>query len=157
MREEFPWRIVEPWFWTWARWQLGPGEFRARGAANAAFRPARALKQIPRWAWDKFRVASGAKSVRRQAFAITLQGQLTVPHGKRVTSSAQAARRTMTACRKGPSGWIKLGQARLSADGRFSLSTRLAGTPKRITVRAVAQLGNARIVSPVRQVVTGRS
>lgn len=145
------------WFWTWGRWQLGHGEYRARGTANTAFRPARAPKQIPRWAWDKLRVASGAKPVGRQAFAITLQGRLTVPQGKRVTSSARTARRTVTAYRRGPHGWIKLGQARLSKHGRFRLSTRIAGTPRLITVRAVAQLGSSRVVSPVRQVLTGRS
>jgi len=41
------------WYWTWLRWFLGEGEFKAFGARSAAHRPEAAPEKIPAWAWVK--------------------------------------------------------------------------------------------------------
>lgn len=50
------WPIPIPkWFWSWARWRLGHGEFKPFGPANPAVRPKDAPAKIPQWAWDRLK------------------------------------------------------------------------------------------------------
>jgi hypothetical protein len=40
LTEPSPWpRPIPPWFWTWARWRLGEGEFKQWGPAHPDYRP----------------------------------------------------------------------------------------------------------------------
>ncbi len=47
--------VTPVWFWTWARWRLGRGEFRTAGPGRA-HRPRSAPSQIPPWAWRRLAV-----------------------------------------------------------------------------------------------------
>jgi len=42
-----------PWFWEWAAWRLGVGEFKPFGSAEPARRPPDAPAQVPDWAWKR--------------------------------------------------------------------------------------------------------
>ena len=42
------------WFWQWAEWRLGEGEFKSFGPAAEKHRPADAPRPIPDWAWKRF-------------------------------------------------------------------------------------------------------
>ncbi len=47
------------WYWHWVEWRLGEGYAKGHGR-QAHFRPSRAPRQIPRWAWQRlhlFRLA----------------------------------------------------------------------------------------------------
>lgn len=55
------WPVPLPkWFWTWARWYLGRGEFKPFGPRNPAHRPPDAPAKIPQWAWDRLKVLVGS-------------------------------------------------------------------------------------------------
>ncbi len=59
---EVSWPVPLPrWFWVWARWRLGRGEFKRYGPANRARRPKIAPRIIPAWAWDRLRVLLGRR------------------------------------------------------------------------------------------------
>jgi hypothetical protein len=65
------WPVPVPqWFWTWARWRLGVGEFKAYGPANSAFRPglpvpAPGVSWAPGgkhyWAWKRLKALVDAQ------------------------------------------------------------------------------------------------
>jgi peptidoglycan hydrolase-like protein with peptidoglycan-binding domain len=44
---------VPRWFWAWARWFLGRGEFGPLGPRHAPTRPAEAPRYVPEWAWRR--------------------------------------------------------------------------------------------------------
>lgn len=47
------WPVPIPkWYWAWARWILGEGEFASAGPKNGP-RPKNAPATIPGWAWDR--------------------------------------------------------------------------------------------------------
>jgi hypothetical protein len=46
---EWP-RPLPAWFWEWARWRLGEGEFKQHGPVKGP-RPSAAPRLIPPWAW----------------------------------------------------------------------------------------------------------
>jgi hypothetical protein len=57
-----PWPVpLPPWWWLWARWFLGEGEFKQVGPRHAPSRPTRrrpgditmAPAKIPEWAWAR--------------------------------------------------------------------------------------------------------
>jgi len=49
-----PWPVPIPsWFWEWARWYLGRGEFRDTPFRSRATRPDSAPLPIPDWAWRR--------------------------------------------------------------------------------------------------------
>jgi hypothetical protein len=52
--EDWPLPLPQ-WFWVWARWRLGRGEFARYGPASAAHRPTVAPMLIPAWAWARLR------------------------------------------------------------------------------------------------------
>lgn len=49
---------IPDWFWTWARWYLGRGEFKGR-AREPKLRPNDAPTKIPFWAWARLAVLVG--------------------------------------------------------------------------------------------------
>jgi hypothetical protein len=60
---EADWPVPVPdWFWSWARWYLGRGEF-AEGPRREATRPAAAPRHVPGWAWRRLAVMAGAERV----------------------------------------------------------------------------------------------
>lgn len=49
------WPVPLPdWFWIWARWRLGEGEFKGK-ARGASERPSEAPTRIPPWAFDRLK------------------------------------------------------------------------------------------------------
>jgi hypothetical protein len=55
-----PWPVPLPkWFWAWARWRLGRGEFARYGPADPRHRPRAAPLPIPSWAWARLRAVLG--------------------------------------------------------------------------------------------------
>lgn len=51
------WPLPIPgWFWAWARWRLGRGEFKPFGPANPSVRPPEAPRTIPGWAWQRLKL-----------------------------------------------------------------------------------------------------
>lgn len=44
------------WFWVWARWRLGRGEFAEYGPANQNVRPPNVPIKIPSWAWERLKL-----------------------------------------------------------------------------------------------------
>lgn len=51
------------WYWAWARWRLGHGEFKSLGPMSRSRRPAAAPKRIPRWAWVRVQAQARAAAV----------------------------------------------------------------------------------------------
>lgn len=48
-----PWpRPLPKWWWKWARWALGEGEYKQHGPRKGP-RPAGAPERIPEWAWKR--------------------------------------------------------------------------------------------------------
>jgi N-acetylmuramoyl-L-alanine amidase len=47
------------WFWGWARWHLGRGEFADAAAADPALRPGSAPRYVPEWAWQRLAAIAG--------------------------------------------------------------------------------------------------
>lgn len=41
------------WFWEWAAWRMGAGEFKPFGTAEPTHRPPDAPTQVPDWAWQR--------------------------------------------------------------------------------------------------------
>jgi peptidoglycan hydrolase-like protein with peptidoglycan-binding domain len=55
------WPVPVPeWFWGWARWYLGRGEFADEGP-QAGSRPNAAPRYIPEWAWQRLSVMQGGE------------------------------------------------------------------------------------------------
>lgn len=77
------WPIPLPaWWWTWARWRLGRGEYKPYGPSNQAVRPAEAPPRIPRWAWARLRLLLGTPLTRaRPSLADTRGAFLRNPRG----------------------------------------------------------------------------
>jgi hypothetical protein len=50
--------VTPRWFWKWARWRLGRGEYRQAGPAGHVRRPA-APPTIPAWAWRRLALIAG--------------------------------------------------------------------------------------------------
>lgn len=49
-----PWPTPLPkWFWPWARWYLGEGEFKDKPFREPRFRPETPEDKIPSWAWRR--------------------------------------------------------------------------------------------------------
>lgn len=48
-------RPIPPWFWVWARWYLGVGEFEGQPLRSRGTRPVQAPSSIPAWAWRYLR------------------------------------------------------------------------------------------------------
>lgn len=49
-----PWPVPLPaWFWPWANWYLGTGEYKGLKFRDKLTRPATAPKLIPKWAWAR--------------------------------------------------------------------------------------------------------
>jgi N-acetylmuramoyl-L-alanine amidase len=54
------WPVPIPqWFWAWARWYLGRGEFADDRPQDADVRPSAAPRYVPEWAWQRLRVLEG--------------------------------------------------------------------------------------------------
>lgn len=55
------WPIPVPrWYWAWARWYLGRGEFQG-SQRNPAVRPPAAPTRIPSWGWRRMLATNGAE------------------------------------------------------------------------------------------------
>ena len=52
---------IPQWFWVWARWYLGRGEFASDGPQAAGVRPSTAPGYIPEWAWQRLSVIQGGE------------------------------------------------------------------------------------------------
>ena len=59
LKPPVPGRLPQ-WFWPWARWKLGHGEFSGARAGSPATRPQRAPAKIPAWAWRRLSVSWSA-------------------------------------------------------------------------------------------------
>jgi hypothetical protein len=55
---------VPHWFWTWARWHLGRGEFADQALRDPALRPQAAPRPVPEWAWQRLAHMRGAPLAR---------------------------------------------------------------------------------------------
>jgi hypothetical protein len=57
------WPLPIPgWFWAWARWRLGRGEFKGH-ANDPKLRPASAPAHVPAWAWARLKLLVQQKPV----------------------------------------------------------------------------------------------
>jgi peptidoglycan hydrolase-like protein with peptidoglycan-binding domain len=52
---------IPSWFWVWARWYLGRGEFDQAGPKDDDVRPATAPRVIPTWAWWRLTALLGKR------------------------------------------------------------------------------------------------
>jgi hypothetical protein len=73
---ERAWPVPIPgWFWEWARWYRGHGEFRDRPFRSAATRPDAAPIPIPDWAWRRLEVMIGeGAGTRGRPWPVPLPG-----------------------------------------------------------------------------------
>jgi hypothetical protein len=56
----FDWpKRIPKWFWRWAEWYLGRGEFRDKPLRSPRWRPLQAPEAIPRWAWLRLEGLTG--------------------------------------------------------------------------------------------------
>lgn len=59
--------VVPRWYWSWARWRLGHGEFKPVGPVSRGRRPAAAPERIPRWAWLRVQAQARATAAARDS------------------------------------------------------------------------------------------
>lgn len=88
------------WFWVWARWRLGRGEFVEYGPANPAVRPPNAPAQIPNWAWQRLKLLMFGTTLPMGLFA-SKGAFLRNPRGGVENFVEQARCVTWTACNTG--------------------------------------------------------
>lgn len=122
------------WFWPWANWRLGMGNYQRFGRANARHRPSGVPARVPGWAWRKLH--------RGPLGRIVIHGVVRAAPG-----TALAAGRVVVLARTGKA-WYSIGQ-RVSAAGKF----RMTAYPRRWrelnAVRVIFENDATRVFSAV--------
>jgi hypothetical protein len=102
------WPVPIPqWYWEWARWTLGHGEFRGR-QRDPAVRPASAPARIPPWTWRRAAAAQG-QGLEAQATRL-VQDRVRAIFGEHLRMPPQVARSEIAG------GWIFVGGSLVGHD-----------------------------------------
>jgi hypothetical protein len=102
------WPIPLPqWYWEWARWTLGHGEFRNR-QRDPAVRPAAAPARIPAWAWRRAEAGAG-QDLQAQAVRL-VQDRVRAIFGETLRMPPQVAGSDVVG------GWIFVGSSLVGHD-----------------------------------------